>query len=745
MRQRRTILTLVLSATLAATGSAVATTHAVRAAAERPGPPILYWPAASAPQLQNTGIWHAAPILISGASAYRDGEYLYQDYLYDDHGAKLTSDPNDPRPNDNNTFSTSNGTYTYPTSMPDANDADLVEVRVKPTAGATALRFTLNSLIDPARVGISIALGGEAGRTHPFPYAANTESPADVFVTVHPQGHRIVGTVTMASTGTTVGKAAVAVDRVRRQFTVLVPHQDWNPGASTQRVAAAVGLWDRANDRYLVPGFSASATQPGGAGFTSSPSAFFNVAFRFKEPLPQFGPEIARESAVDAHWWRDAAQGAALASGDISDLHADVNFGKLEHKVTDNSGVPKSGYLDRILASHFEPAQGTNYGDSCYSNNYHCQYQGRLQPYALYVPKNRASAGYGMTLLLHANAANYNEFLGSRNASQFGDRGSGSVVLTPEARDPGSSYIGLAAADVFEAWADVARHYTLDPTWRAISGYSLGGLGTYKFAEQFPDLFSRAVAIVGSPGTPYSQVPQSDELASLRNIPTMIWDVVPVDELNPYSQVNVLAMQQLGYRYDYIATPGEHLTPAMNDDYPMAAAFLGTARVQPDPAHVTYVYGKDTLDGLFRATGDFPNYGVVADHAYWLSRIQLRTSNGTCRGNTTSGCGSTGTLDAISGGFGGADATQSGPQPGGGVVTGGSLYPVMPYTEIKQTWEAPPASPRSDAITFVATNVKAVAIDPRRAHVTCGVTLTVKSDGPIAVSLLGCGKTLHFS
>ena len=53
----------------------------------RPGPDILYEPLVDAPQLQNTGDWNAPPILVSGASAYRDGEFLYQDFLYDDSGA----------------------------------------------------------------------------------------------------------------------------------------------------------------------------------------------------------------------------------------------------------------------------------------------------------------------------------------------------------------------------------------------------------------------------------------------------------------------------------------------------------------------------------------------------------------------------------------------------------------------------------------------------------------------------------
>ena len=98
---------------------------------------------AIAPELTNTGIWHAPPILISGTTAYRNGEFLYQDYLYDDHGAREVLDPTDPRAS-GDTFSKPNGTYTYPTGPGYNNDAaDLVEFRVKPTTTATAFRITL--------------------------------------------------------------------------------------------------------------------------------------------------------------------------------------------------------------------------------------------------------------------------------------------------------------------------------------------------------------------------------------------------------------------------------------------------------------------------------------------------------------------------------------------------------------------------------------------------------------------------
>src|SRR5204862_7091108 len=102
------------------------------ASAHRPGPDILYAPPPAAPQLENTGVWQAPPILVSGASAYRDGEFLYQDYLYDDSGAAGNPVENDPR-FQGNTFSRPTGTYVYPTNTAKYanNAADIVELRIK--------------------------------------------------------------------------------------------------------------------------------------------------------------------------------------------------------------------------------------------------------------------------------------------------------------------------------------------------------------------------------------------------------------------------------------------------------------------------------------------------------------------------------------------------------------------------------------------------------------------------------------
>src|SRR3954471_19396321 len=150
----------------AAPGAAGDSSSLYHGPAPRPGPDILYEPPATAPQLTNGPGWSAPPILISGATAYRDGEFLYQDYLYDDHGANGGQrDQNDPRGQAAGTssdlFSQPNGTYTYPTNGAYAmNAADLVEFRVKPLADSTAFRITLNPLKDGRLDGVTIAIGG---------------------------------------------------------------------------------------------------------------------------------------------------------------------------------------------------------------------------------------------------------------------------------------------------------------------------------------------------------------------------------------------------------------------------------------------------------------------------------------------------------------------------------------------------------------------------------------------------------
>ena len=207
----------------------------------RPGPEILYRPLATSPQLENTGPWRAAPIMISGTRAYRDGEFVYQDFLYDDRALTYPAEPE---------------RYA-------GNAADFVEVRVKPLQDGLGIRLSFNSMLDPQAVATTIALGSSA-TPHELPHGAGAVAPGQVFVTVH----GCQGDIVRAADGTALPEVpVVAVDLERRQVHVEVPYTAFDPrGRRDVRVAAAAGLWDGEAGAYLRP----DAARP----------AFFNVAFR---------------------------------------------------------------------------------------------------------------------------------------------------------------------------------------------------------------------------------------------------------------------------------------------------------------------------------------------------------------------------------------------------------------------------------------------------------------------------------
>ena len=728
--RRRSIAVVALSALAVAPAAAFAGRGSLYAGpGSRPGPALLYAKAFKAPQLRNAKPWQASPILVSGATAYRNGEFLYQDFLYDDTGAQQTADPSDPR-TAGNLFSKPNGTYTYPTDARYANNAaDLVELRVRPLRQATAFRLTLNTLKDPRLLAFSIAIGGTKGRSFAFPRGANVSAPARLFLTVHPKGSGLVAELTNAATGKPVSGPApsLRLNRLRRQIEVRVPHSVWNPGLRTVRLAAGVGLWDAGAQRYLLPQESADETHPGGAGGASQPAAFFNVAFRTHEPVQR--PNEGSAVVTDAAWWRDRDQGGALAANDISRFSANVDFRKLRNGARDERGVPKRGPIDRILPSHFELAQGADFSQACLTASEHCpgQYLGRLQPYAIYVPrKPRPAAGYGMTLLLHSLSAQYNQYLGTRNQSQLGERGGGSIVITPEARGPDESYENFGAADVFDVWADVARRYRLDPAWTAISGYSMGGIGTFKLGSQFPDLFARAQPTVGD---------ESDNavLASLRNVPVLMWNNHGDELVNEGSfTATASALDSLGYRYELdayqpCANPGcspvfaNHLQLAINDQFAPAAAFLGTARVNRNPAHVTYVV---------EPSRNHPKLRLVGDHAYWVSQLKLRDPS------------QAGQIDAVSRGFGVGDPVASATQTGSGTLTGGRFGTLF-FTSQRKTWGKAPARPRANELQLEATNIARATIDLGRARLGCNAKVTAVTDGPLTVVLRGCRRVVH--
>lgn len=268
----RTRLAAALTALLVVTGLATVPPAAASSGADRPGtrdpvvaassagPELLRREPAAAPQLTNVAPWTAAPILVSGASAYRDGEFLYQDYLYDDRGAGETraSPPN------------AQGTYTYPPAPTyGGNAADLVEIRTRLVHGALAFRITYNTLHDPDMAATTLMLGTSDSPVA-LPHGAGVSSLGEVFVTAHGASAEVVRATGGAQS--TAGVSA-AVDVARRQVDVRVPFDVFDPRAEPFRLAAASGVWDTQSGSYWRGGMVTPAPWPTSrSASTSRPS-----------------------------------------------------------------------------------------------------------------------------------------------------------------------------------------------------------------------------------------------------------------------------------------------------------------------------------------------------------------------------------------------------------------------------------------------------------------------------------------
>ena len=679
----------------------------------RPGPPILYAPPAESPLLENTKRWDAAPVMISGAQAYRDGEFVYQDYLYDGFGANTTNEPmaspetSPPTP----IFGGMTGDVVYPTDEAryGYNAADLVELRIDSDKKSVAYRFTLNTLLVPDSTAIAVGIDTDGGDEETdWGHGLGSLGPLDLEHVLFTDG------AAAALDGVVV---PVVTDTRTNQIEVVVPSSLLDPGSETWRHYAVTGVADGAGG-FAPLADDPSATEPGGAHGTDAPPVF-NVAFRYEadgdEPFLRGADAAAGGSrSVGAGHWRDHGQALALEARDISPFAADVDFGAMEAEA-ESSNAPTTGYMNRIYVSSLDLGEGVA-GDRPWL-------LGDLQPYSAYIPESyEAGTPTPLTLILHSLSCTYNQFrvLAPNIYTDLAEE-RGSIALTTMGRGEDGWYLAEAEVDLFEAWADIARNYTLDPERVAINGYSMGGYGTFRMATMWPDLFGTAFPVVGPQAEGIKVLAESDDgdatntfhvLDNARNIPFMIWNGV-ADELVPVAGTVTHAqrLEDLGYRFVQDVFTADHFLLSEVDDWSRGAEFLGDAAVSRDPAHVTF---------RVMPAADYPDLGLVHDHAYWVWDVRMRDSVGDP---------ATGLVDARSLAFGeGEPATEA--------VRGGGVSP-LPYAERGIAWSDLPVEESANALDVALTNVAAATLGLTRAGIDPleVVTIDVASDGPAVLTL----------
>ncbi|HEV2369262.1 MAG TPA: hypothetical protein VGR90_05270 [Acidimicrobiales bacterium] len=735
------------------TDAALASLPGAYPAGTRPGPSVLYAPPPDAPQLDSYDAAHftAPPLLVSGTEAYASGEYLYQGYLYADHGGgNAGSGP-----------SNYGGALTYPMNAAryGNNAANIVELRISTLDSANVLyRFTLNTLLAPDTSIVTLAFDTDGNRS-----TGCARLPHDPMQAGHDGFAGTDQVVTTWGTGAdlgvchngswTVTPLTVDENMTARQLTVTVPRSLSDPHA-TWRATLAAGLYD-GHGGWLQPQQTADATHPGGAGTTGPHNAIFDLGFRFDEPASSSTTLPLFPGVGDGP---DQRQAAALLADDPEAFQHPIDFSALDQG-TVRSTVPAYGVQVRIFASRLDLGQGVD-GTG--------HELGQLEPYVVSIPEAyRPGTPMPFMMALHSATDHYWQYVGSQGLRDWTD-GHDEVVAVPEGYGTdlfwGAGRVAtvpdsrIAEYDVFEVWNDVARHFSLDPDRTVLYGYSMGGVGTQWICSLYPDLCGKAYEVVGGTYTtqwvpPFQENTKWDDdlmlwLENVRNVPLLEgYDgegeysdeiVQAAQNLTPQVPFENPGLQELGYRYDEAFYPvGEHLTIAgAGYRIPLEVPFLDDTLVDRSPAHVTFSYLPVTDDVAL---------GLVHDHAYWVSGVTLYgphmnppllgSSVDSASGGALEDANAAGkaAVDAVSSGLGQGDPTTS-PIAGTGV---GPAF--LPYVEYGQRWSAPPTRPPANHLSVALTNVRTVTFDVAAAALDATHRLDVglSTSTPTLITLAG--------
>jgi hypothetical protein len=541
----------------------------------------------------------------SGSGRLQAGALLWTDFLYDDHGAVGFGQSSAPT-----SLASSNGTYSYPAGAAAANGADVFRTAIGLTRRNTWWRVDWTTLIDPNVPIAAFALDTDnsvATGSSDWPGVPGLRSPGvDRVLLVSSRGAWLLD-----PDGKRRRAGRVFVDRAARSFVVRVARSTLRPQGAW-RLRLATGLADAEGDGFAPVGSN--------LGARSGQPPVYNVSFR------GHGQEPARDN-----YWMEDSQAAALASGDVSSFAKLVRWSALAKRRTTPEPLPR-GYTNRWYVSSIEPGQGV-VEDSKAAGDAEPNFLGRVQPYAVYVPRSYDPARRSrLVWILHSLSVNHNQYgaLNPKLTTGLCEREL-TICATTLGRAPDGWYVDEAELDFFEVWGAMARSYRLDPRRTAISGYSMGGFGTYRLGLGYPDLFSKAISLAGPPGLGLRVVrgfggsPGDRKLDTTALVENARW--LPffiahgmADELVPFTSVleQVNEFDRLGYRYRFEFYPNEdHLEWGTEDGYDTAIEALDRTPRERRPSRVTFSW----YPWLSRA-----DYGIGPTGAWWVRRPLARSA-----------------------------------------------------------------------------------------------------------------------
>jgi len=248
---------------------------------------------------------------------------------------------------------------------------------------------------------------------------------------------------------------------------------------------------------------------------------------------------------------------------------------------------------------------------------YRADWDGTLQPYALYVPRGYDPAKrWPLIVALHGAYSNplhnLRRVFGLDNRPGETDEEAArnplplpdvpALVVSPFGRGELMGYDGLGEEDVMRVIADVRRAYDIDPDRMTLTGLSMGGGGTWAIGLRHPELFAALAPVCGisdyvrmvpAADAPFYDLPQLEALSppaiaqNAAHMQVMIFHgaddpTVPVQDSRKMA-ARYQALGWLGKNVSYTEYPGvkhEAWIPA----YKGAALLRRLAAIHRDPA-----------------------------------------------------------------------------------------------------------------------------------------------------------------
>lgn len=477
-----------------------------------------------------------------------------------------------------------------------------------------------------------------------------------------------------------------------------------------------------------------------------------NMAFRHAEPV-----DIYNDRMQSFAFHGDAPEGSSIdlfSSGPVN--LAELRAGRTQ------STRPGPGYHER----HFDSGDNISFERSR---------DGRSQPYGMYIPTDfDPTVATPLTFWLHyrGGKAHSGAAINPRLIHELAQEdpsgvgltgGQGNIIITPHARGTSFWYVSRSHQDFFEVFADAHGLLpNIDPQRRYLSGYSMGGYGTYLLGTLYPDLFAAGYStsgavtqgawtgvkdselcdfeepITGDDTTPCYIEANSGDAASqltyrvldnMRHVPIHI-DHGTNDELVPVTGVQLGAARliELGYRVEMQTFAGyEHFTQAGVDEWVDGSSYLQRFTAPVNPRHVTYRVVPALIRALNTIRVDGDPFNFSPDGAYWVDGIEVRDADPT--DPTQSGL-----VDVV------ATKLAETPYVTVPVVTTPSPGHSTPFTRHGLDWLDDPISqtPIRNGFTADLTAVTAVTFDAARMGLVLGATpmpATIVTDGPSTVTL----------